>query len=786
MQRRDFLKVAPGALIAASEIGKSLPASESSVSTVSAVVWTTERGQLHEVGRAAVSRNARTQMGDWSVRTTTKMVAGGFDARDIEATFSLDKGTAKSVAVGVEIGLPNWSTGNFVLFPGSVYAGNRFTCVPIKYSETISPSYVRQDAPIYIRDIARLSTGPGPSFIERLIGDMSTPAVGFVAPDRNEGLLLLTTQGCRLGDYGLALEESEDRTHAWIRLTAPGVRRLRQILAATGSVFNAGMVPSEDHGADWKAGDEVTVCLRLHRFPAHRPQDLFDRLAATRKSVTGPDQPRHVLPFSQAWEMLETRFNRDIWNESLNAYAGGLPWIYMDEHPFDDHSAVEFGWTGGGIATQALLFDGTSLSRSRARRNLETILTGAAAPSGLFNTIFESGHWRADQDLGNWKALLPRNQGDGLFCVMKQLNLLHTQGEPIPPQWENAVRQQADALVHTWQHAGQFGFAIDSLTGDVVWGGSTSGALIPAGLARASEWFQSPEYLSAAIEAAEFYAHHDLAAGITSGGPGDALQAPDSESSYGLLQTFLTLWEVTQEARWLEYARQMGRQFASWVVSYDFRFPASSTFARADIRATGAVWANAQNIVPPPSICCASGDALFRIFRATGDPFYLDLVRDIAHGIPQYFSREDRPLRCGHEGRTMPPSWVWERVQTSDWESPDVPLGEWPCALADWVSNAMMLSWIELPGIYVQPDAALVYAIDHVNARLLHQTPGAVVAELHNPTMFSARVRVFAETHAAARVPLPLNALLKRPVVMVPAGGRLNVRAESDGKATVV
>jgi hypothetical protein len=712
------------------------------------------------------------------VRTVSRTVAGAPDAHDIELTFRLGQGTAQSIAVGAEIALPQWSTRSFVLFPGSVYGGNRFTCVPIKYSEAIPAAYVRPDAPIYIRDIARLSMGPGSSIIERMIGDMSTPAVGFVAAEKNEGFLLLTTQGCRLGDHGLALEESEDRSHAWIRLTAPGVRRFRQTIDA--------MVPSPDHGRDWETGEEVTVRLRLHRFPAHRPQDLFDRLAATRKSVTGPDQPRHILPFSQAWDMLETRFNRDLWNESLNAFAGGLPWIYMDEHPFDDHAAVEFGWTGGGIATQALLFDGTPTSRSRARRNLDTILTGAPAPSGLFNTILENGRWRSDQNVGNWKALLPRSQGDGLFCVMKQLNLLHTQGEPIPPHWEDAVRAQADALTRTWRRAGQFGFAIDSMTGDVVWGGSTSGALIPAGLARASEWFHCSEFLTVAREAAESFAQHDLTAGITTGGPGDALEAPDSESSYGLLQTFLTLWEVTQEARWLEYARQMGRQFASWVVSYDFQFPASSTFGRVDIRATGAVWANAQNLVPPPSICCASGDALFRLFRATGDRFYLDVVRDIAHGIPQYFSREDRPLNCGHEGRTMPPSWIWERVQTSDWEIPEVPLGEWPCSLADWVSNAMMLSWIELPGLYVQPDAALVYAIDHVNARLLRQAGSAVLVELHNPTKFSARVRVLAENHAAVHVPLPLNALLKRPVVAVAAGERVTLRVEAGGRAVIV
>jgi hypothetical protein len=769
MRRREFLKLAPGGVVLASEMRSALAVALPAPAAISGVIWTAEQGQLREIARAPVHATGSRQVGDWNVQTVIKPVIGAQDARDITVSFRLAAGNLQSVAVGIEIAISDWSTRNFVLFPGSVYAGNRYTIVRGKYPPMVPSEFQRPDAPIIEADIARLSISPGPSFLERLIGDMSTPAVGYLAPERGEGFLLLTAQGTGLGNYGLAIEESDDRSRAWIRLTAPGIRRFRQTIDA--------LVPSNDRGFDWKAGDEATVHFRVHGFAARRPQDLFDRLAATRKSIAGPDQPRHVLPFSATWDMLEAHFNQDNWNESWGVYMDGLPL----SGPYD---VSEFGWTGGGMVTQALLFDGSPISQTRARRNLDTILTGAPAPSGLFNTLFDGKHWEGEAPVPGGTALLPRGQADGLFCVLKQFNLMRARGEAIPPHWEKAIQAQANALVRTWRRAGQFGYALDSRTGDVVVGNTTSGAAIPAGLALASEWFHSADYLTVASQTAGHYASHDMEVGVTTGGPGDAPEAPDSESSYGLLQSFVTLWEVTREPRWLDFARQMGRQFASWVVSYDFKFPAGSSFARADMRTTGAVWANAQNIVPPPSICCASGDALFRLFRATGDRFFLDLVRDIAHGIPQYYSRQDRRYRCGNEGKMMPPSWIYERVQTSDWEVPGTPVGEVPCASADWISCAMMLTWIEIPGLYVQPDSGLVCAIDHVDARLIRQTAGAALIELHNPTSFPARIRVFAESRAAARQPLPLNALLKRPVITIFAGDRVRIRVDSDGRAT--
>jgi hypothetical protein len=81
-----------------------------------------------------------------------------------------------------------------------------------------------------------------------------------------------------------------------------------------------------------------------------------------------------------------------------------------------------------------------------------------------------------------------------------------------------------------------------------------------------------------------------------------------------------------------------------------------------------------------------------------------------------------------------------------------------------------MLAWVEIPGLYVQPDAALVCAIDHINAETIENTRQHLAARVTNPTSFPAAVRVFAENSAQARQMLGQNGLLNCPKVKIPAG----------------
>jgi hypothetical protein len=341
---------------------------------------------------------------------------------------------------------------------------------------------------------------------------------------------------------------------------------------------------------------------------------------------------------------------------------------------------------------------------------------------------------------------------------MKQLLLLREQKTAIPPAWEKSARELADAFVRLWDRYGQLGQFIDVETGEIVIGNSTAGAHVPAGLLLAAAYFNEPRYATKAEEIGRHFVAKALRAGYTGGGPGEALAAPDSESAFALLESLVALHLATGKAEWADAARDMTRLCATWVVSYDYRFPENSHLAKIGAHSVGAVWANVQNKHAAPGICTLSGDSLFKLWRATGDEFALSLIRDIAHGAPQYLSRPDRPAG------TIPPGWMCERVNLSDWEG-QKNVGSNLSFAAPWAEIATMLTTAEIPGVYVNTDTRRVIVFDHIEASLNGNT-----LVLRNPTTLNATVKVLVENNAQARVPLGVWTLRRAVAVEVPAG----------------
>jgi hypothetical protein len=231
-----------------------------------------------------------------------------------------------------------------------------------------------------------------------------------------------------------------------------------------------------------------------------------------------------------------------------------------------------------------------------------------------------------------------------------------------------------------------------------------------------------------------------------------------------MLESFVTLLEITGDDQWLQPARDLLRQCATWVVSYDYQFPAGTTLANSQARTTGAVFANVQNKCACPGICTLSGDALLRLWRATGDPLALDLLHDIAHGLPQYLSRQDRLL-----GEPMHPGWMCERVNLGDWEGAQGIGGN--LFGSCWAEVSLMLTTMEIPGLYVQPDTGLFHVFDHILAETIGHDHDSLILQLSNPTRFDAEVKVLCEASASCARPLELNALLGARTVCIPVGG---------------
>ncbi|MGC9345011.1 MAG: hypothetical protein ACP5E3_20065, partial [Bacteroidales bacterium] len=284
-----------------------------------------------------------------------------------------------------------------------------------------------------------------------------------------------------------------------------------------------------------------------------------------------------------------------------------------------------------------------------------------------------------------------------------------------------------------------------------------------------------------AEQTGEYYYQNYVRKGITNAGPGDIWQCPDSESAFGLLESYVVLFELTGNKRWLNYAEEAAKQAATWVVSYNFDFPEESTFSKLGMQTTGTVIANVNNKHSSPGICSLSGNSLLKLYRYTDNDFYLELIRDIAKSIPQYMSRMDRPIpdiRPDQPLPMMPPGWINERVNMSDWEERgypgDIRRGEIFCG-STWSEVANMLTYAEIPGIYIEPDKKRLTVFDHLNAKITSMDNAKIQVLIENDTDFNACTRIIIDSKRSRSKRIEHNWMLDAQEIFIHAHSEVTI-----------
>lgn len=685
----------------------------------------------------------------WELRVKAEAVSNEPDACDVAVNLALMAGVSSASGLAVAFDFPDWNPQNYVLIPGAVYNGNRFRTVGRAYAEGLDPAdYYRRDLPLTQTSVPRLETELGrPSKLEVGACNVTSPAICVLDHQTKRGLIVLAEQAGRRSDgswvrngageildNAFAVEESLDRARATLVVSAPGVRERKPEFI--------GFSPSPDRALDWKAGDTIEMRLRVYSFPAADIPALLERFMTVRKSLTGPNQPRDLAPASQVAEWMtqriESRFLKLPSGEGFYCPENG-PWI-------------AFGWIGGWMNTFPMLLLNDEARLARVSQTFDYGLK-AQEPCGYFHyAIREDGNVSFRDPAPDTN--LARTSGDMLFWMLKQFYLLKAQNRSaaIKPTWENSMRRLADALVTTWHREGQWGKLINVKTGAVAEYNTTGGASVIGALALASEYFQHPDYLRVAAESARYYYVRDFVRlGQTTGACADILQNAESETAAGFMTSLMTLYEITGESAWLEMSRNLANLTATWAVSYDYELPKATELGALGARLTGVYWASTQNKHGAPGICTTSGDALFKLYRATGDRRYAELLHDIIHA---------------HRESIRPGGFTNERLTYCDADS----RGSRGEHVTGWneLNGALMAA--EIPGIYLRTDTDRFFVFDSVEARVIERAPDAVRLEIKNPTQFDANVTVFAEDGDRARKPTGWTALLGWTAFPVRAG----------------
>jgi len=734
------------------------------------------------LGRPA---SARRELATGLLALRAATVAGSRDAVDLFATFRA-KRQAPVDNISLALDLDAWSRDNYVMLPGACYAGNRFESRFIGYPPLLTePADIGPHVPPIVTDIPRLNLHQGPSRLEIAAADLATPAVAVFLPSEKLGLILLVDPATSVGRTGISIAESDDRRQASIAASTPCLREGHRTEGAPGPRERP-ILP--------QPGTSITLRARLHAFDCEEIGQLTERLFALRKTITGATSRAHTLPFSAAFAAHEARVNARFVPKRGFLALGARDSAY---------AIWQTGWCGGFGQTLPLLAAGGKQSRARALQTVGFVVEGGQAASGFFHAVSDGKSWYDDgftaplppAPADAWPPRAPpyhhprwhlvRRSADALALLVKQLALLDRQAAtalpagtdnrideppaPIDPAWAKSARLCADALARLWGRHRQFGQFVDVESGELIVGGSSSAGMVPAALAHAAAYFKEPRYLQIAEESALHYFERFVQAGLTCGGPGDALQCPDSESAAALLESFVTLYEATRDRAWIARARAAAHLLASWVISYDAPPSAHGCPPPGAIRAAGAVFTDAQNRTGAPGYVLSSGAALFRLYRATGEVALLELLRDTAHNLAQYLPLADAPHPPAGAGARD--SGVCARADSSDWLVENGSVVPAP-GLYDAIA---LLTYTELPSVYAQTDVGFVFAFDHVEARVKERLGGRLVVALRNPTATEATVRLFAESAADAALPLPPDAILGAPTAVLPAGGTLEV-----------
>ena len=636
-------------------------------------------------------------------------------------SFQVESGCLASCNVAVGLSLSFSSPDDYVFAPAAAYAGNRFRTVKRKYPPMLLPEdSAGPGMEPLLSDVPGLAKDSARSRLHLLSGDMATPCLGVFQPGLGRAILWYGPHDSLVGYTGFSYRE-QDGT-AEIELSAPGVREHAYRICSTGQF-------SSDQPASLLPGTVVQLPFAMFMFPCASIASFFDVFFATRSCMNAIQSWHHELPFSQAYDIIAAKYDASQWNEQQAYWR-----ISPDDGPYNDWQA---GWVGGGISAYTLALEGPVRARVRSAQTFDTIFAHLQTSRGYICPILYQGERLGDNfyELHRDNFLLLRKNADLLYFACKYMLRCPTESSPL---WLQGIRNLADVFVRLWHRHGQLGQFVDMDNDDILAGGTASPAIAIAGLSLAYRLTDDSRYRRTACELADYYLEHYLNRGLMNGGPGDALQVPDSESAFGLLEGLACLGELTHDAKWISALEQCAHLCSSWCVSYDFHFPEQSEFGRLNLRSRGTVYANVQNKHAAPGICTLSPTALLVLYRMTGKSGYLELAGEIAHQVTQFLSREDRPIH-DWDGRPLPPGWMCERVNLSDWEGKEKIGGVFRGSC--WCEISCMLTYTDMPGIYLRADTGECAVFDHVEASVI-DGPGAWIVSIVNPTSFAMRLRL--------------------------------------------
>ncbi|MBB6735805.1 hypothetical protein [Cohnella zeiphila] len=454
----------------------------------------------------------------------------------------------------------------------------------------------------------------------------------------NDGLCgaLCTDETSPLGLSGLGFRGNPEGTRIWLNFPYR-----EEPVTFVGDP--SPVAPADVTTYRFEPGQRVTLELKVYAAPADpHAYDPFVRrmygLHAEEHSL------RPWMGLAEAAELTAHGLYTWHYNEAegiLNETAAFDREFNNNVKGMGDRPHMHVGWVSGAPYAYALLAYGrrkeTPAYVEAGTRVLDKIASGLS-PSGVFWASWIAGKgWTAGWN-PNAKWLQARTIAEATLFMTRAVAFERERGVSHP-EWEKAVRSNLTFAVSHQREDGNFGSYYHCETGEVEEWDGAGGVLWIAALLEGAALLGEPSFSAAAVQAGSYYERFVKDEYIY-GAPEDVHLTPTSEDAYNAVVAYVHLYEFDKRPEWLALASSAADWMMTFRWTYNLRFPRHSLLAQYDFRSRGADQASTSNQhLHNYGLFCVP--EMLRLWKYTGDRYYLDRTRDHIACFLQFIARED-------------------------------------------------------------------------------------------------------------------------------------------------
>jgi hypothetical protein len=315
-----------------------------------------------------------------------------------------------------------------------------------------------------------------------------------------------------------------------------------------------------------------------------------------------------------------------------------------------NYTMVAMGFVGKNLeCADQLLREG---DRDKTERGQKMRQTGLAIISSLIQALptvplqgagydlstgkpWDSTAQRSDN---NWTAPWLRNVTEDMRVLMRAYEREKSQGREHP-EWLKWVKQYVDWLIQQQREDGSFPRRWERGSSVVAEStGTASYCPVPL-LVLMSEETKDAKYQQAAVRAAEYVWTNFGTRGVFVGGAIDNPNITDKEAGMLSMEAFLSLYDSTKDAKWLERAQTAGTFAESWIWIWNVPMPLDANDAelhwKKGVPALGFQGITAAVTGGVDEYLDWAVPSYAKLYNLTKDPHYLEVARVLLHDTKQ-------------------------------------------------------------------------------------------------------------------------------------------------------